>query len=64
MQENSAYGTDIAIAPEIAAGQNVTYGHTSRNDSGEKGIGHPVNRYGLIVTRAGPMIPLQQLRIV
>ena len=46
MQENSAYGTDIAIAPEIAAGRNVAYGHTSRSDSGEKG-GHPVNDYGL-----------------
>ena len=25
MQENSAYGTDIAIAPEIAAGRNLAY---------------------------------------
>ena len=30
MQENSAYGTNIAIAPEIAAKRNVAYGHTSR----------------------------------
>ena len=28
MQENSAYGTDIAVAPEIATEQNVAYGHT------------------------------------
>ena len=46
MQENLAYGTDIAIAPEIAAGRNVAYGHTSRSDFGEKG-GHSLNRYGL-----------------
>ena len=43
MQENSAYGTNIAIAPEIA---NVAYEYTSGSDSGEKG-GQPVNRYGL-----------------
>ena len=46
MKENSAYGTDIAIAPEIAAGRNFAYGHTSRSASGEKG-GQPVNKYGL-----------------
>ena len=46
MKENSAYGMDIAIAPEIAAGRNFAYGHTSRSDSGEKG-GQPVNEYGL-----------------
>ena len=40
MQENSAYGTNIAIAPEIA---NIAYG----SDSGEKEIGHAVNEYGL-----------------
>ena len=32
MQGNSAYGTDITNAPEIAAKQNVAYGHTSRTD--------------------------------
>ena len=44
MQENSAYGTNIAIAPEIA---NVAYEYTSGSDSGEKEIGHAVNEYGL-----------------
>ena len=29
MQGNTAYGTDIAIAPEIAAERNVAYGHMS-----------------------------------
>ena len=47
MQENSAYGTDIAIAPEIAAERNGAYGHTSRSDTGEIGIGHPINEHGL-----------------
>ena len=46
MQENSAYGMDIAIAPEIAAERNVAYGHTSRSDTGEIG-GNPVNEYGV-----------------
>ena len=27
MQENSAYGTDVAIAPEIATERNAAYGH-------------------------------------
>ena len=44
MQENSAYGTNIAIAPEIV---NVAYEHTSRSDSSEKEIGHAMNKYGL-----------------
>ena len=47
MQENSAYGTDIAIAPEIATERNIAYGHNSRSDTSEIGIGHPVNEYGL-----------------
>ena len=47
MQENSAYGTDITIAPEIAAERNVAYGHTSRSDANEIGIGYPGNGYGL-----------------
>ena len=61
MQGNSAYCTDIAIASEIAAERNVAYGHTSRSDTGEIGIGHPINDMS---SRAGPMIPLQQLGIV
>jgi hypothetical protein len=58
MQENSAYGTDIAIAPEIAAERNVAYGHTSRSDTivrpllqhvdtSEIRIGSPVSEYEL-----------------
>jgi hypothetical protein len=58
MQENSAYGTDIAIAPEIAAERNVAYGHTSRSDTivrpllqhvdtSEIGIGAPVLEHDL-----------------
>ena len=34
MQENSAYGPDVVIAPEIATEQNTAYGHfcTSGNE--------------------------------
>jgi hypothetical protein len=58
MQENSACGTDIAIAPEIAAERNVAYVHTSRSDTivrplsqhvdtSEIGIGAPVLEHEL-----------------
>ena len=37
MQENSAYGTDVAIAPEIATERNAAYGHFGTSGGEEIG---------------------------